>query len=1069
MDTAGAVAALAANPASFVELVAQLQDADNDRRKAAEAVFDLLKERPDLCITCLVQTLRTCSNMEARLFCSVMIRKVIYYRGADVKAPVLWNNCSPAVQVGTKQALLEALVQEPDRNVSGKVCAAVSDLATLIGEEQSWAELMPTLHTMLRSGQLTQVANALRVLAEVAGVLADHIKPQMPDFVAMLVGFLGSGNKEVTVAAADVATSFIEVYEDAAVRQVLSPLVQPMLAVLGQLLNSGDEEEARSVLEMFIELAGSSARFLRPHLIPLVDAMMHVARAGETLDAQTRQMAVEFLVSLCEAREQSPGMMRKVPNLARSLFELVMGFLLDIEAWLAAVSSPLFWNSRLPDASTRATMDTAGAVAALAANPASFVELVAQLQDADNDRRKAAEAVFDLLKERPDLCITCLVQTLRTCSNMEARLFCSVMIRKVIYYRGADVKAPVLWNNCSPAVQVGTKQALLEALVQEPDRNVSGKVCAAVSDLATLIGEEQSWAELMPTLHTMLRSGQLTQVANALRVLAEVAGVLADHIKPQMPVMSSASYLEQLARMCVMGLGDAEPHVRWAACQALGQMCTDLGPDLQAKHHAAILPALMRIMEDFASPRVQAHACAAIVNFSEGVETEVLPPYLDSLILKLLNLLQHGARLVQEGALTALASVADSSQAAAVDVAAWRLSMQLFVACVGRFGLRELFNKYYDTVMPLLMHILTSANLKEHRLMRAKALECISLVGMAVGRDKFRADARSVLGYMQGVQAAGMEADDPLASYMLQADKRRAERASRRSTEDFDAEEAEALEAENEMEEELFDQVATAVGAFLKKFGDDVLPLVESLLMTRYGAMLTDKTRGPEERRIAICLVDDMVENSPAGMAKHFANVYPLLLDATRSDHADLRQCAVYGLGVMAAKAPVEAFRPTAASVAEVLAAIVNHPESKSDDNDMATDNAVSALGRILAHHAEALGPDGGAAYAALWLGSFPLKADAVEATAMHEQLVQMCEAQDPRVVPHAAKVASVFAEVLGGGKTYVAGPVGLRMAQLLHRLQPAVPAEALSSVLSAFSPKQQASYQAYMSGSVPA
>ena len=51
----------------------------------------------------------------------------------------------------------------------------------------------------------------------------------------------------------------------------------------------------------------------------------------------------------------------------------------------------------------------------------------------------------------------------------------------------------------------------------------------------------------------------------------------------------------------------------------------------------------------------------------------------------------------------------------------------------------------------------------------------------------------------------------------LQADKRRADRAGRRSTEDFDAEEAEQLEAENELEEELFDQVAACVGAFLKK------------------------------------------------------------------------------------------------------------------------------------------------------------------------------------------------------------------------------------------------------------
>jgi hypothetical protein len=30
------------------------------------------------------------------------------------------------------------------------------------------------------------------------------------------------------------------------------------------------------------------------------------------------------------------------------------------------------------------------------------------------------------------------------------------------------------------------------------------------------------------------------------------------------------------------GVTDSHPKVRWASCQALGQLCTDLGPDLQA-------------------------------------------------------------------------------------------------------------------------------------------------------------------------------------------------------------------------------------------------------------------------------------------------------------------------------------------------------------------------------------------------------------------------------------------------------------------------------------------------------
>lgn len=43
----------------------------------------------------------------------------------------------------------------------------------------------------------------------------------------------------------------------------------------------------------------------------------------------------------------------------------------------------------------------------------------------------------------------------------------------------------------------------------------------------------------------------------------------------------------------------------------------------------------------------QAHASAAVVNFSENCEQELLPPYLDTLISKLLTLLQKGQRLVQ--------------------------------------------------------------------------------------------------------------------------------------------------------------------------------------------------------------------------------------------------------------------------------------------------------------------------------------------------------------------------------------------------------------------------------------
>ncbi|KAM1756189.1 hypothetical protein ACFX11_005588 [Malus domestica] len=132
-----------------------------------------------------------------------------------------------------------------------------------------------------------------------------------------------------------------------------------------------------------------------------------------------------------------------------------------------------------------------------------------------------------------------------------------------------------------------------------------------------------------------------------------------------------------------------------------------------------------------------------MLNFSENCTPDILTPYLDGVVSKLLVLMQNGKQMVQEGALTALASVADSSQ--------------------------DHFQKYYDAVMPYLKAILVNATDKSNRMLHAKSMECINLVGMAVGKEKFREDAKQVMEVLMALQGSHMEKDDPTTSYMLQA------------------------------------------------------------------------------------------------------------------------------------------------------------------------------------------------------------------------------------------------------------------------------------------------------------
>lgn len=48
----------------------------------------------------------------------------------------------------------------------------------------------------------------------------------------------------------------------------------------------------------------------------------------------------------------------------------------------------------------------------------------------------------------------------------------------------------------------------------------------------------------------------------------------------------------------------------------------------------------------------------------------------------------------------------------------------------------EKFVPYYDLFMPSLKHIVEIAVQKELRLLRGKTIECISLIGLAVGKEK---------------------------------------------------------------------------------------------------------------------------------------------------------------------------------------------------------------------------------------------------------------------------------------------------------------------------------------------
>uniref|UniRef100_A0A7N0ZTG6 Importin N-terminal domain-containing protein n=1 Tax=Kalanchoe fedtschenkoi TaxID=63787 RepID=A0A7N0ZTG6_KALFE len=1101
-------AILGPDSSQFETLISHLMSSTNDLRSQAETLFNICKQNhPDALSLKLAHILHASPHAEARAMSAILLRKQLTRDDSFI-----WPRLSESTRADIKSVLLNCLQREDAKTITKKLCDTISELASAIMPDNGWPEMLPFMFHCVSSDNHRLQESALMIFAQLAQYIGDTLIPHLTALHALFLKCLAPPtNSDVRIAALGASINFIQCLSSAGDRDRFQDLLPLMMQTLTEALNSGQEATAQEALELLIELAGTEPRFLRRQLVDVVGAMLHIAEAT-SLEEGTRHLAVEFVITLAEARERAPGMMRKLPQFIQRLFAILMTMLLDIEddpAWHTAESE-------------------------------------------DEDAGETTN--YSVGQECLD------------------RLSISL---------GGNTIVPVA-------------------------------------------------SEIFPVY---LAAPEWQKHHAALIALAQIAeGCSKVMIKN----------LEQVVTMVLKSFHDNHPRVRWAAINAIGQLSTDLGPDLQVQFHHLVLPALGRAMEDFQNPRVQAHAASAVLNFSENCTPDILTPYLDDIVAKLLVLLQNGKQMVQEGALTALASVADSSQ--------------------------EHFQKYYEAVIPYLKTILLNANDKSMRMLRAKSMECISLVGMAVGKEKFRDDAKQVMEILVSLQGSEMEADDPTTSYMLQAwarlckclgqdflpymnvvmppllrsaqlkpdvtitsadsdadidesddesietitlgDKRigiktsvleekatacnmlccyadelkegffpwvdevattlvpllkfyfheevrkaavsampellrsaklaiekgqslgrnetyikqlsdyivpalvealhkepeteicanmldalneciqisgpildesqvksivdeiklvmtasstrRKEREDRERAEDFDAEEGELLKEENEQEEELFDQVGDCLGTLIKTFKASFLPLFDQL--SSYITPMWGKDRTAEERRIAICIFDDITEHCRESALKYYDMYLPFLLEACHDENPDVRQAAVYGIGVCA-EFGGSVFQPLVGESLSRLNGVISHPNALHPDNIMAYDNAVSALGKICQFYRSSIN---GSQIVPAWLGCLPIKGDLIEAKVVHEQLCAMVERSDMDLFgdqnQNLPKIITVIAEVILAGKDLATEQTLSRMINVLRQIQQRLPPAVLASTFSALQPQQQLALQAMLS-----
>nr|XP_033205678.1 importin-5 [Bombus vancouverensis nearcticus] len=292
-------------------------------------------------------------------------------------------------------------------------------------------------------------------------------------------------------------------------------------------------------------------------------------------------------------------------------------------------------------------------------------------------------------------------------------------------------------------IQEDEKWSFSDEIIE--DDNDSNNVVAesALDRLACGLGGKTMLPQIVQNIPSMLNNSDWKYRHAALMAISAVG----EGCHKQMEVI-----LPQIMDGVIQYLQDPHPRVRYAACNAVGQMSTDFAPVFEKKFHDKVIPGLLMVLDDNANPRVQAHAGAALVNFSEDCPKNILTPYLDAIMAKLESILtakfqelvEKGTKLVLEQVVTTIASVADTCE--------------------------EQFVTYYDRLMPCLKYIIQNANQQEHKMLRGKTIECVSLIGLAVGPEKFIADASEVMDMLLKTHSEGdLPDDDPQTSYLISA------------------------------------------------------------------------------------------------------------------------------------------------------------------------------------------------------------------------------------------------------------------------------------------------------------
>jgi hypothetical protein len=187
-----------------------------------------------------------------------------------------------------------------------------------------------------------------------------------------------------------------------------------------------------------------------------------------------------------------------------------------------------------------------------------------------------------------------------------------------------------------------------------------------------------------------------------------------------------------------------------------------------------------------------------------------------------------------------------------------------------------------------------------------------------------------------------------LDSHFKKHFERSNERAEKRHDEDHDEEAEEEMLEEDDFDAYILNRLSDIIHSLLVTYTDAYLVYFDTLVPHFYA--LLQPTRSVSDRQWALCVFDDVIQFTGAHSHRYSQFFLTRMAESLADQSAEVRQAAAYGFGVMGmnggliyARACAEALPP--------LFAMISAVDSRSVENNTATENAVSAVTKIFKYN----------------------------------------------------------------------------------------------------------------------